>query len=562
MDKKQKSLFQYLTCNTIFCSNYSHFAQNPTQINLIPWLVIFEMGFLEKKKPIGKSPETGVSIEESIQNVLIEDGKAEFTFTFYYSLGGPLKSVNSSTDTPEIPGIEFRQWHKSELSHYISENFIGKLIINHFHITPPQDLITVDIPEAWSPYGEKHCLVFPNIFLKANNDGPHKSIAAAECTIFKNGYLSVILRLNNHGLINIHDVLELIKHPEFVEYEFQKDDGQDHPKGRFGLSCGPLITEIWSQMGSYFEPKIQEVLKRLNLEELNFKTGAWCKFEWDRIERRKNQGEISTTNTSKEQIKQQTSLEKLRRPPYVGIFFSLDHLEIIPSHTETPSSPNTLSREIIERFVIAAGRVTPSFLYNFNNPHEYLSSENRNVYGQGNSIVFIGRRAWCVFDCREQNYDAFRLGVIETAHFVITVIQTSALTHRRFSIFAHEEGSKIFQDLNLAITNMFKSKTIFLGIVPNYFKKCIAKGTSFLARARLVSPCEDMASLLESYLTSQTGQAALKRCQNLTGLEHLAGISREMMASYTSFLKTSSDYLEPTFRTSRAPNCSFSTCDF
>ena len=79
---------------------------------------------------------------------------------------------------------------------------------------------------------------------------------------------------------------------------------------------------------------------------------------------------------------------------------------------------------------------------------------------------------------------------------------------------------------------------------PKGFKEGIAKGTSFLARARLVSPCEDMANLLDSHLTSQTGQVALERCRKLTGLDTLAGTAREIMGSYTAFLKTSADYLE------------------
>lgn len=84
------------------------------------------------------------------------------------------------------------------------------------------------------------------------------------------------------------------------------------------------------------------------------------------------------------------------------------------------------------------------------------------------------------------------------------------------------------------------------------FIRRVAEATSFLARARLVSPCEDMSQLLETHLISQTARNAVERCKNLTTFNMLEDSCAAMMANYTAFLKTSSDYLRlQTFRLER-----------
>lgn len=459
------------------------------------------------------------------ENFFIQAENAEFTFTFYYPLDGPLRDKPINKDDSPLKaqgtGVERRLWEDSELAHYVSSNFMGELILGHFHIDPSEiDHKKTNFARNFS---------YAKNFLDSDQNNLHTSIAPIECTLFRNGYLSVIVRLRNDVDISFAHVLEYIKHPELVRHNFNATQHDDPVAG--SLRSGVLINSIWKEM-QFIETVIAEEISKWKIEGVNFQTGEWKSLRSDEIN---------------------NSFSEMNRPtPYVGLLFQLPNYSISNNFAEDSSQDDSpenkiISRTTLKRFIIAAGRTTPSFLDDFNDPNGYLSEENRNVYGQGNSIIFIGLRGWCSFDFKEQNPHAFRLGVIETTHFVITAIRTSALARRRFCELVHHQGTAIFQELNNCINRMVRSGlwVRFAGFfwTPLDFKENVAKATSFLARARLVSPCEDMASLLEAHLTSQTSQVALKRCSQLTGLSTLAGTARDLIASYSSFLKTSADYL-------------------
>jgi hypothetical protein len=287
-----------------------------------------------------------------------------------------------------------------------------------------------------------------------------------------------------------------------------------------------------------FEGQIIEYLGAIGLQALSLESGQWTECPPDKLLRQRSR-------------------------PYVGVLFRLnDAIE-----------RKLRNDESIQKYVIAAGRPTPAFVTSFQSPGKYLESGLRNIYGGGKSIVFIGRRGWCVFDGRDHHPDAFRLGVVETTHFVITAIDTTARALRRFATAVHAEGVPIFQQLNMAVNYMvsglrgrkecaaavFRSAPKILEFSPGVkgwlerslaiaspffvFRVTVARATSFMARARLISPCEDMAGLLATHVISHTGRAAVRRYKELTDFDDLVKASRENMANYTQFLKTSADYL-------------------
>lgn len=447
---------------------------------------------------------------------------AEVTFTFYYSFGGALRSPDGTE--PDRPYR--REWRTSELSYFIRPDFLKEILVSHFHIPLSIPAVRVrahreDVfPSETSPFS----------FMPADSFATtHDSIGPLECTVFANGHMAVVLRLKNADDVPATALVSLLRHPEFSAH------GR-----RAGLTAGRLVEKAIEIVQSQ-EPVIASCLDALHMEQVTLRTGRWTPLP------------PITPGL----------LIGARSRPYVGVLFSHDTL--------APSTPS--ERQEIERFVVAVGRPTPAFVTSFQGAADYLRSGARNVYGAGESIVFIGRRGWCVFDGKDHNPDSFRLGVIETTHFVIMALDTGVRALRQFTLHVHEHGAPRFRQLNIAVNYMtrgFRGRTACFrnAIVPRTtgldfednhrgrlhrvaaaispvfpFRRAVAQATAFLARARLVSPCEDMSGLLATHLTSHTGRAAVERYKGLTDFDELVSASRKVMANYTAFLRTSSDYL-------------------
>lgn len=464
----------------------------------------------------------------------IPKNKAEIVFTMYFPLADALdKSSNNMGEKDSLPAdgkIIFRPWWKSELSHYVSDGFLTSLQIEHFHITPPSKDVGVQLTgKNFENTAKTIYFVWPKAFYVGEEDAQCNSIAAIECTVFKNGYLALVLRVQNKDKITAEELLDLIRHPELVHLSTnigtthtEEANSESLEETVITLNSGDLVIKLYT-FAEQLEADIRTAVKRSNIKHLAFESGEWSQLP----DFRPIYGKLG---------------ERWTRP-YVGVFFSL-------SKTGRELEEDELLR--VQRFVIAAGRATPSFLEKFVDPAPYLATGNRNVYGTGGSIVFIGRRGWCVYGAGEHNPGAFRLGVIESTHFVIMALESAARSRRKYTKKIHTIGSPVFRDLNIAVKKMVASNR-GLSINPSRlrqqykaeknFRTEVSKATEFLARARLVSPCEDVSSLLEAHLTSHTGRAAMLRFRELTRLDQLDQGARDMMANYTAFLKTSADYL-------------------
>ncbi len=443
--------------------------------------------------------------------------------------GGFLSEKN---EREEQYRIHFHNLRSAQATAYFSDQFLSEVILTQFQISIENETRTNNEFTVHLHDGNTHFTDCP--FSLSEKYEAFEGLSNIEVTILKYGFVSLNIRLQNLDTISASHLLDSICHPELIRRR-----SESH-----GQKIGALLIHA-----EFFRNKIDRAivhaLKKLDLRRLTFDSGKWEKLpEYGR----------------------DTRLTCSR--PYIGtIIFKTE-----AAHSDlTDEKKETMKKHL----VVAAGRTTPAFLTKYDHVDTYLGK--RNIYGASESIVYIARRGWCVLDSDERDKMAFRFGVVEAVHIVINIINTSARAQRLFTRAIHHEGAFVFEKLNIRVKQMvsYPASTLswrgqFLSWIKNdenghhslkelrreqktlklkkheaeeEFSKWIAEATSFMARARLVSPSGDLTELLESHLLANTSRNAVHRCKYLTGLDNLRSISQEMMQNYTAFLRTSSNYL-------------------
>jgi hypothetical protein len=428
--------------------------------------------------------------------------------------------------------IRFRDLRSAQATAYFSDHFLSEIILTQFQISIENETDTNDDFTVHLPEGNRHFTDCP--FALSEKYEAFEGISSIEVTIWKYGFVSLNIRLQNLETISADHLLDSICHPELIRRR-----SESH-----GQKIGELLIHA-----EFFRNKIDRAivhaLKKLDLRRLTFESGKW--------EELPDYGRDERLTCSR---------------PYIGtILFKTE-----TTHKDLADE----KKEIMKKhLVVAAGRTTPAFLTKYDHVDTYL--RKRNIYGASGSIVYIARRGWCVLDSDERDEMAFRLGVVEAVHIVINIINTAARAQRLFTRAIHHEGAFVFEQLNIKVKQMVSypsstrsSRGPFLSMMKKdanghhslkelrreqktlklekreaeeEFSKWIAEATSFMARARLVSPFGDLTELLESHLLTNTSRNAVHRCKYITGLDNLRSISQEMMKNYTAFLRTSSNYL-------------------
>ncbi|MFQ5543985.1 MAG: hypothetical protein ACE5FY_06495 [Nitrospiria bacterium] len=440
--------------------------------------------------------------------------------------------LSKGDETQERYRVTFRNLRSAQATAYFSDQFLGELILTQFQInveneTKANDKFTIHLQED-----NTHFASCP--FTLSQKYETFEGISSIEVTVWKYGFVSLNIRLQNMRTISANHLLDAICHPELIRRR-----SESH-----GQKIGDLLIRA-----EFFRNKIDRVivhaLKELDLMRLTFESGKWEALpEYGRKER------LTCSR------------------PYIGtIIFKTE-----TAHNDLEDEKKELMKK---HLVVSTGRTTPAFLSKYDDVDNYLSQ--RNIYGASGSIVYIARRGWCVLDSDERDKMAFRLGVVEAVHIVINIINTAARAQRLFTRAIHHEGAFVFEQLNIKVKQMVsypystmswraqilswirkeenghhslkelrrEQKTLKLKKheAEEEFSKWIAEATSFMARARLVSPFGDLTELLEAHLIANTSRNAVRRCKYLTGLDNLRSISQEMMKNYTAFLRTSSNYL-------------------
>ena len=439
---------------------------------------------------------------------VIKKGDLQVSFNYFYFLGYSLNEDDDESKVNEklksCKSYIFRDWKNSEASHYLRNSHLEDLLLDHFHMDVNHIFntnITVNPECLIENKNIKYQFSIDSSYYTRQDGENSDSIAAIECSILKNGQLFITVRfISTSDEIPSYDVIDLIKKPEFIKSQGNIDE------------VGGLIKKANEVIG-----KIENYL----LEILNIKQLKRYRFD--------AHGDINAHNSLISEAELNEFLLSRSRP-YIGVLFRFSNLSYDQIQHQIPS---------IRRFVIAASRTTPVFTTRFIDENEYLY--NRDIYNPGRSIVFIGRRGWCIFDSEEQDRQTFMLGTVESTQLVVLAIHATARSWRKYIKDSNKIGEIVYQELHETIDQFI---TDFSVKGRKKFIEKLGSATSFLAMARLVSPEKGISRLLEAHVMSHTARSAVRRCEDLTHLRELEKVSNERMDEYLDFMKTAENYLQ------------------
>jgi hypothetical protein len=444
--------------------------------------------------------------------------------------GGEITAEGDCSVSINIKNIQLRGWSDSTLSNSLSDQFMSTLICGHFHINLDQeshirvDGTRIDIPT------ESH-------FSGTYQD--EESIAGIECTVFKNGYISLVIRLLIPSDVTEIDFLKWLKRPD----QIKKTDSQVTLSNIYknsitlrekrGMDAGPINVAAY-YIAHALDPFIDRALERLELEKINFFENGAVEHPWGQWSR-----------------------------PYVGTIYRDFNT---PGQDQIPQQPIS---EKSCRLIIASGRTTPEFYENFSHPRKFLKKKERNVYGSGGNIVFVGSRGWCVWEQGPHNKLMFRLGVVEMTHFVIMALETSLRARRKYMHELQKKGNQIVRDLNLNIYENQGHNAIrsvpWSTRIGKIFSKAkhimskhpegggdqrygphddILKTTKFIEQAYALAPFDDGATVLVSHLKGHTARAAAIRYERLKHFDATDRAARNALEHYVSGLNSAISYLQ------------------
>lgn len=479
----------------------------------------------------------------------------ETQFIFFYDLGVRIVETNFSQEQrkrehhEKVGAFVWRDVAQSEMSQfYFSQNFLEKLVPIHMHAN--LDELTIDnfLPVK-NTKPQQRSFHFVNRPLGIQKK--IESYSPIELSIFRNGSLVITIRLNNEEEITDEEYLEAIRNPEFT-----KSRNFNHVRYKPGylvdFAC-KVVDEIESQLADCINElglKVvslkSESTKTLKIiprsdekesEEDHDKGFIYRSLDQSRpyigtIIDFKNGNDIQIVDSKNDEAENQKDNEtNIEIEPQID--------DDVSTITDTSTIVKTKSQLVIEKerildFAIAAARTTPGFLTDFDNAEAYLLEEipKRNIYHPGPSIVFIARRGWVCFKMEERDEISFQIGVTEIVLLVIQAILSSVRATRRFTCEVIEEGSQVDIEFNTGKQGKYPVKAPLSGITVEK----IHNFTSFLARARINAPFDDMTSLISAHINTHTGIAAVHRLKELTGLDDLSNKASQTLENYGKFL--------------------------
>lgn len=529
------------------------------------------------------STATPVSTMSTSLPIVIPDGQLETHFIYFYDLQVRIHPISTKELTSE--GFELQNLSKSELCQfYFSDSFLSRWIRAHFHGDAVHATKT-------TLQANKHEFAFPE--MPHSTDRKYPDYSCIECTLFDNGILAVVLRVKNKDDIPDLEYLECIARPEHLA------------SSHIEMQPGSLISGVDAIL-QLIEPQIAAFLNNLNLSVVHIDGGhprplyvishampapggseELTKFKIDvgndeltiQPINETNSAHFNTRANQVQDIYQGQSLDPLskdakgktwtrskcppvlhllqRSRPYIGSIVDLteqfdkghrilsDLLEkpIKGDWRSTVTSNGEVLKTRVNSFAIAAARTTPKFLDSFANIEQYWNEiPRRDIYYPGPSIVFIGRRGWTCIKLEDRDQLAFHLGVVETVLFTLQATLASFRATRRFVEQIKTRGDEVSRLLNEKLGRR--------GISLSYrLPERIRNFTSFLARARLHAPVDDMSIQLRSYLMTHTGIFAVRRVKELLNYDTQMENARYTIANYAASLQGANQFW--TARTAR-----------
>lgn len=479
--------------------------------------------------------------ERKMSHFEFEKGDLEISFTYFYFLGFQLKIGKEESDLQDSPRLahdskEFLiqdKWRAKtgDLVHNLRNDFIEEILIDYFQlkIVNIRDVtdnisggtVNISFDEIDGEYKISDNGRFKfKIDCRAPGVGDN-SPGSIECFLLKNGHLVVTLRFVNSNTIPSYDAIELIRQPDLI-----KSEAEIHKTG--------ILVKKSERIMDYIEPILEKILKDNEVTKLETNS------KFHRV-----QVCLQIPKQSEGVGKKESPLRSI---PYVGITFGFEK--------STRNDIEALD-ESIKRFTISAARTTPKFLNSFTNPIGYLEVKNRNVYTPGDSIVYIAKRGWCVFDSGTRERNVFHNNVIESTFLTIIFIYSTSRTWYQYYRYIKDNGKSYFDNLNKSVIELVSNKDE-LSFCEYFMKdnrrlmKChdyIADSTRFIAEARILAPTSGMSRLFEAHMMSHTARAAVKRCEELCHIVEIEDIASRTMANYSNSVKIAANHFQSETRT-------------
>ena len=490
-----------------------------------------------------------------------EEGDLEISFTYFYFLGHQI-SLNKNTIHrlvyKEINEVIPQDRWSIEVAHNLRNKFVKEVVIDYFHLNPKAifgdgekfsnefsefsffedekgeytetEIKGSDVKEFKFKIG---CRVLGKS--DDNSRNPIFQPGAIECFLLKNGHLTVTLRFVNSNTIPSYDAVALIRQPDLVKVipEIEK--------------IGVLVKKSECLM-NFIEESIHKILVSNKVEKIKSSNMY--------------ENELVPVSFG---IRGDHDEDGLRSIPYVGTTFGFrnansDDIEALDMS--------------IKRFAISAARATPAFLNSFTNPAPYLETGNRNVYTPGDSIVYIAKRGWCVFDAGVQDREVFYRNVVESTNLAILFTFSTQRTWYQYYRYIKDTGKSYFCILNLSVMRLVetskkekmqpaesskKSKfTKFKESFSCFWKEnpdlnncqaAITEATGFIAKARILAPSSRMSQLFEAHMMSHTARAAVRRCEYICHLVEIEDAASRTIVNYANSLKIAANHFQSEART-------------
>jgi len=480
-----------------------------------------------------------------------QNGDLEISFTYFYFLGHQITGNNESDWKDNIRKIFKGLVHEKpdrwsvDVAHTLRNEFIEQILIDHFHLDPEaifndQEFSIYEDGEGGYTFENKKGFINKEFKFKLGCRVQKESTddswnfhppGAIECFLFKNGHLTVTLKLINSSAIPAHDVVALIRQPDLI-------------KARPEIKRVGLLVRKSEKLLDVIEKTLEKILLHSKIEKI--KSGNMDGYNKIPIipETPRNNSEMADEEE-----------DRVRSIPYLGIAFGFQ---------DSVSEDIEALNMAIKRFVISAARATPAFLNSFTNPDSYLASENRNAYIPGDSIVYIAKRGWCVFDAGVQDNKVFYNNVIETTNLAILLTYSTQRTWYQYYRFLKDNGRPYFDKLNEYVIELVKSeravkeqkrsipqriKKFYCHIVNGngYLKNCkdaIADATGFIAKARILAPSSRMSQLFVAHMMSHTARAAVRRCEYICHLVEIEDAASRTLTNYSNSLKIAASHFQ------------------
>lgn len=332
-------------------------------------------------------------------------------------------------------------------------------------------------------------------------------ISGIEVKLFAQGAFSILLRFNCGSDISLYDYISDIRYPENIT---MMEECYLGPLNKFAsiVAKEALLILLESPAFLNFHTILTESFTSFD-ERLNFEKA----------------------------IKVKANFFEKEVDPYVSLVCS--GLSEASSKNKFNLFGNNPDSAKAQTMLIAIANNTPEFLEYFNNPKKYMNDNN---LARGKEILLIERRGWIMVSPRLNDLserDRFRRGFVNSLIYSIESISATTKTIESFNENLETVAKKVSHEFNFQVTNFYSNKKNVISslVEKGKLSKNIKIFVSVIAKARSISPCEDISTSMEAHVRSPTLIKAINKLKSF-GMIELITLARMRMKNYGYFLQT------------------------